>query len=128
MEIMNLNKFILGVIAGALVTAISMAVTSYILSNYGRTNFWVLIAIYFVIYGIAIGAISGGVIIGYKLNLITATIFGLLFNLLVAAILFFLMGGGLEQKMYHAYYISVIVGAINGAVVSLINLWQPSGK
>ena len=125
---MDLSKIVLGTVAGALFTAIAYVILSYFITDFGISLAWLIGALYFAICGAIIGGIAGAIIASLNLNLFIGMLFGLLFNLFISIILFFLMGSGRDNELHYAYIASIIIGAINGAVVPLIISSQKSLK
>jgi hypothetical protein len=115
------NKNILGVFIGASFMSVSMAVVSYILTNFGAAFLWQLTVVFFAIYGVINGAVIGTVITTYDFNFIRSTIFGLIFNTILGIILLNFMGSNVDNRFYYTYYASIIIGTFNGAIVSLIS-------
>jgi hypothetical protein len=125
---MDLTKVIFGTVVGAMFTAIAYVILSYFITDLGISLAWLIGAAYFAVFGAIIGGIAGAIIVSLNLNLFTGMLFGLLFNLFISIILFFVMGSGRDNELYYAYIASIIIGAINGAVVPLIVLSQKSLK
>jgi hypothetical protein len=114
-------KNILGVLTGALLMGVAMAIVAYALTGFGATFLWQAGVVFFAGYGTVNGSITGAVIINYNLNFIRGAIFGLLFNIAIGiAFLIFTMGK-VENEFYSDYYVSIIIGTFNGATISLFN-------
>lgn len=127
---MNIIKIILGIIIGSLFTTfaavICLTVAAYLTNNQDKLSIglFLISAIYIVFYALITGGVSGGVVIGFNFDIFRAVMFGFFYSLLIGGYLIFLSGGGLEDEVYYVYYASIVIGGINGAIVSLINLWQ----
>jgi uncharacterized membrane protein len=125
---MNETKIFLGAITGALFTGIFLSVISYYatINDHSSTglgpvsSFWQLAILSGGIIGAIVGGASGAIIIGFQAGLIKAILIGFCFNLILVAAFYIATGGGWENSMRYTFYPLVIIGAINGAVVSFV--------
>lgn len=127
---MNISRIILGIIAGAFFTGIAFSIISYLntINDHSSTllgpasDWWRLALITGAILGGIVGGISAVVIINLQLNTFKAVLFGSITNLFIVLLLAQFESG--EKSLTYTYFVSIVTGAINGAIVSLINLWQ----
>lgn len=131
---MNIGRIVLSVFISILFTAFTLSVVSYVVREDGVIDFtggsWgkfnLIVGIF---YGVVTGTVAGIIISGFGLRIITAILFGLFFNVFLGIILALTAGGGeWSAGLTKIYYASIIIGGINGVIVSLINLWQQSLK
>jgi hypothetical protein len=127
------NKIIFGSVIGILFTATLLILTSALItalySDYNVFSLlFLIVAIYVFFYAIVAGGVAGAVVTGFEFNATNAGLFGLLFNLFLGLILFLLTGGGWDKGMIYDYCASVIVGILNGILVSLFNSSQQTLK
>lgn len=131
---MNTIKIISGVAVGALFMAVALAITSLFIKSDESTplgtanNFWLFGMIACAVYGLIAGGIEGAIISSFDQVFFLNILIGFSLNLFFGIVLLLLTGGGWTDAMTNTYYASVIIGTINGAVVSLVNIWQPSLK
>ena len=89
----------------------------------GPASDWAWLGLIFgAVLGAIIGAISGVVIVGFKLKVLNAILFGLIFNLVLGAVFFFIV------RVDVLALILIFIGMINGAVVSLISVGRSGNK
>lgn len=122
------RKNILSAIAGAFLMGISMSIAAYIVTGYGASFLWQLGVVFAVFYGAINGAIAGGIIEKYDFNFIQAAIFGLLFNIAIGVAFLIFTMGNVDDETYSFWYASIIIGAIIGGIISLVNRWEQRFK
>ena len=126
---MNTTKIVSGIAISALFTAIVLAVLFYFSEKnsnsstmLGPASDWAWLGIVFgAICGLVIGAFSGAIIGGFQMNMFKAILFGLIFNLVLGIAFYIYTGGGWNDSLTFDFFALVIVGMINGAIVSLVN-------
>ncbi|MBK8464354.1 MAG: hypothetical protein IPL32_00845 [Chloracidobacterium sp.] len=126
---MNTLKKTGGVIFGALFTGCALATLLYFpgkndhsSTGLGPASDWAWLGLIVGgVLGIVIGGISGAVVVGFQLGILKATLFGLILNLILAVIAFSI----LENNFL--VLVLIIVGAVNGAVVSFIGVERTRG-
>lgn len=132
---MNITKIIVSIVVSIVFTAITLATVSYFIDDELLSGSswilgpepWEFKVIIVAVYGIIIGATAGIIITGFNMNIFIGMVFGLLFNLFLTVTLIFLAGGGeVGEGLAKVLYASIIIGVINGAIVSLVNSWQQS--
>lgn len=73
------------------------------------------------IYGLPLGFITSGVIVGLELSLIKAVALGFFFGLLLSLIGCALQGFEMQMKIVFAVVALIVIETLNGAIISLIN-------
>lgn len=115
------KKNSLPILNGVSLTGIAMAIVAYVLTDYGANFLWQITVFIFAVYGAVIGGAAGVAITKYDFNFIRGAIFGLIFNAVVGFILLTFLGHNVVIEFYYTYYASIIIGALNGAIISLVN-------
>lgn len=131
---MNSTKMIIGTSIGAIFTGIILAITFYLTEKnsnsstvlYPASNWARLGLVFGAICELIIGAISGAVIVNFQLGITKAILFGLIFNLLLGGAFYIYTGGGWNDSLTLDFFALIIVGIINAAIVSLVNVGQKS--
>lgn len=131
---MNLTKLALGVAFGGIFSGIVFSLTSYLatINDHSSTllgpvsQWWRLALIGGAIEGAIIGGLFGVAVIGFELSIFKAALLGLTVNFLIAYLTAQIDGG--EKGSVYAFWAVVAAGAVNGILISLLNLWQPQFK
>lgn len=129
------HRIVVSIFVSIFLTTVALAVISYfindeLLSGDGSwigpaKESWQLKVIIVAIYGAIVGAVAGIINSSFGLGVFAGMSFGLFLNLLLGGILkFFLLGSSWSDGMTKIFYASIVVGVINGAAISLINLSQ----
>ena len=129
---MNNTKPILGLFVGALITGVCFTLVFYYIektfpSSGSFISFdgsWLLAILIGVICGLPVGSAIGAIITSLQLNFVKSTLLGGILGLILSFGLFILSGGPLDNKLKIILGSLIIIGAINGAVVSLVTNWQ----
>lgn len=132
---MTLAKLFLGTFIGAVITSacfiIALRYDGKALGDSGG-NFisfgdigWQFAVLIGAIYGLPIGGVLGAIIAGSQLNFIKSTILGFFLGLALGFAFFIWSGGPSDdEQLRYVFYVIIIIGTINGAIVSLINSWD----
>jgi hypothetical protein len=134
---MNNTKPILGLFVGALITGVCFTLVFYYIektfpSSGSFISFdgsWLLAILIGVICGLPVGSSIGAIITSLQLTFVKSTLLGGILGLILSFGLFILSGGSLDNKLKIILGSLIVIGTINGAVVSLVtNGQQPSNN
>jgi hypothetical protein len=129
---MNNTKPILGLFVGALITGVCFTLVFYYIektfpSSGSFISFdgsWLLAILIGVICGLPVGSSIGAIITSLQLTFVKSTLLGGILGLILSFGLFILSGGSLDNKLKIILGSLIVIGTINGAVVSLVTNWQ----